>query len=74
MGGEIDVEEKNLKMEENIHRLLLKEHVVVVDILNYDILVNGFELKSRYYVHFQTNTLPPLRYWLNSIAIVLQQG
>ena len=32
-------------------------HDVVADVLDYDIFVNEFELWSRYYVHFRTNTL-----------------
>ena len=30
---------------------------IVVNILNCDIVVSEFELHSRYYVHFRTNTL-----------------
>ena len=29
----------------------------VVNVQNYEILVSEFELRSRYYVHFRTNTL-----------------
>ena len=28
----------------------------MANILDFDIIVNEFELKSRYYIHFQTNT------------------
>ena len=28
----------------------------VADVLNYDIVVSEFELKSRYYIHFWSNT------------------
>ena len=30
---------------------------VVANMLDYDIVVSDFELQSRYYVHFRTNTL-----------------
>ena len=30
---------------------------VVVNVLNFDIVVSDLKLQSRYYVHFQTNTL-----------------
>ena len=30
---------------------------VVTNVLDYDIVVSEFELQSRYYVHFRTNTL-----------------
>ena len=51
---------------------------VGVKALNLGILVNKFELQSRYYAHFRTNTLgkgmnppyPPI-YGLNSITTVL---
>ena len=49
--------------------------------LDYDIIVNEFELQSRYYVHFRTYTLGkgmnsfnPLCYELNGTTIVLLQG
>ena len=29
----------------------------MANVLNRDVVVNEFELPSRYYVHFQTNTL-----------------
>ena len=31
--------------------------VVMVDVLDCDIVVRGFEFQLRYYVHFRTNTL-----------------
>ena len=30
---------------------------VVAELLDYDMVVSEFELKSRYYVHFRTNNL-----------------
>ena len=30
---------------------------VMIKVMHYEIVVNEFELQSRYYVHFQANTL-----------------
>ena len=54
---------------------------VVVKALNYRIVISEFELQSRYYVLFRTNTLwegyePPYppTYGFNSITAVLLEG
>ena len=47
---------------------------VLIKAMNYGIIVSEFELQSRYYVHFRTNTLGkgmnPLILPLNSAAAV----
>ena len=54
----------------NVHQLVKgSTHNVVVNWLEYNIIVSEVELQSRYYVHFQTNTLgkgmtPPLSHGL----------
>ena len=55
---------------------------VVANVLDFDIVVNEFELQSRYYVHFRTNTLgkdinplnPAPGYGLSSTIAILLQG
>ena len=54
---------------------------LVANMLNCDLMVNEFELWSRYYVHFwinpfgnAMNSLYPPSYGLNSITAVLQHG
>ena len=47
----------------------------VTKVLDYNIVVSEFELHSRYYVHFQTNThgkdVNPARYVLNNTTTVI---
>ena len=50
---------------------------LVVNVLNYDIVVSEFELQSRYYVRISINeksmsSLIPTSYGLNSTTTVLQ--
>ena len=54
----------------------------VAKVLDCNIVVNGFKLKSSYYIHFQTNALrkginpfiPRLSYGLNNTTTILLQG
>ena len=48
------------------YRLIRRAHLhkgggclcgVMVKVMSYEIVVSNFELQSRYYIHFQTNTL-----------------
>ena len=55
--------------------------IVVVNLLDYDIVISKFELESRYYINFRTNTykeminhlLPSFTYGICSTTAVLLQ-
>ena len=53
-----------------------KNHRVTVKSLNYEIVVSEFELQSRYYVHFRTNTIGKGMnpFGLNNTIIFLLEG